>query len=91
VGLASLLHIAQGNQGSPIDGAGYELDAIAAVVVGGTSLSGGAGTVVGSMAGALILSILNNILQLKNYPADVQMIARGVIIVLAVVIQRSRR
>jgi len=91
VGLASLLHIAQGNQGSPIDGDGYELDAIAAVVVGGTSLSGGAGSVLGSMTGALILSILNNILQLKNYPSDVQMIAKGVIIVLAVVLQRSRR
>jgi ribose transport system permease protein len=67
------------------------LDAIAAVVVGGTSLSGGVGSVLGSMTGALILSVVNNILQLKNYPADVQMIAKGVIIVLAVVLQRGRR
>ena len=50
-GLAALLHAALVNQGSHIDGSGYELNAIAAVVIGGTSLSGGTGTVLGSMVG----------------------------------------
>lgn len=89
--LAALLHAALVNQGSHIDGVGYELNAIAAVVIGGTSLAGGTGTVLGSMVGALILSILDNILNLKGYPSEWQMIAKGAIIVLAVVLQRGRR
>lgn len=89
--LAALLHAALVNQGSHIDGSGYELNAIAAVVIGGTSLSGGTGTVAGSMVGALILSILDNILGLRNIPSEYQMILKGVIIVFAVVLQRGRR
>lgn len=89
-GLAALLHAALVDQGSHIDGSGYELNAIAAVVIGGTSLSGGVGTVLGSMIGALILSILDNILGLRNIPSEYQMILKGVIIVLAVVLQRRR-
>ena len=87
----SLLHAALVNQGSHIDGNGYELNAIAAVVIGGTSLAGGVGTVVGSMIGALTLSILDNILGLRNIQSEYQAILKGVIIVLAVVIQRQRR
>ena len=79
------------NQGSHIDGNGYELNAIAAVVIGGTSLAGGVGTVVGSMIGALTLSILDNILGLRNVQSEYQAILKGVIIVLAVVVQRQRR
>lgn len=90
VGLAALLHTALVNQGSQNDGTGYELNAIAAVVIGGTSLNGGTGTVVGSMIGALILSILDKILGLRNIQADYQMILKGVIIVFAVVLQRRR-
>jgi ribose transport system permease protein len=90
-GLAALLHVALVNQGSHIDGSGYELNAIAAVVIGGTSLSGGVGTVIGTMMGALILSILDNILGLRNIPSEYQMILKGVIIVLAVVVQRLRQ
>ena len=90
-GLAALLHAALVNQGSHIDGSGYELNAIAAVVIGGTSLAGGIGTVVGSMIGALTLSILDNILGLRNVQSEYQAILKGVIIVLAVVIQRQRR
>jgi ribose transport system permease protein len=89
-GLAALLHAALVNQGSHIDGQGYELNAIAAVVIGGTSLAGGAGTVLGSMVGALILSILDNILGLRNIPSEYQLILKGVIIVFAVVLQRRR-
>lgn len=87
-GLAALLHAALVNQGSHIDGSGYELNAIAAVVIGGTRLSGGVGAVGGSLIGALILSILDNILGLRNIQSEYQAILKGVIIVLAVVFQR---
>jgi ribose transport system permease protein len=90
-GLAALLHAALVNQGSHIDGSGYELNAIAAVVIGGTSLAGGIGTVAGSMIGALTLSILDNILGLRNVQSEYQAILKGVIIVLAVIVQRQRR
>ena len=60
------------------------------MVIGGTSLAGGRGTVLGSMVGALILSILDNILGLRNIPSEYQMILKGVIIVFAVVLQRKR-
>lgn len=89
-GLAALLHAALVNQGSHIDGQGYELNAIAAVVIGGTSLSGGRGGVGGTMIGALILSILDNILGLRNIQSEYQLILKGAIIVLAVVLQRGR-
>ena len=90
-GLAALLHAALVNQGSHIDGNGYELNAIAAVVIGGTSLNGGVGTVAGSMIGAITLSVLDNILGLRNIQSEYQAILKGVIIVLAVMVQRQRR
>lgn len=90
VGLAALLHAAEVEQGSPIDGLGYELNAIAAVVIGGASLSGGTGTVFGTMIGALILEVLDNILGLRNIQSEYQAILKGVIIVLAVIVQRKR-
>src|SRR4029453_4996367 len=65
-GLAALLHAALVNQGSHIDGNGDEVTALAAGGIGGTSLAGGIGTVAGSMIGALTLSILDNILGLRN-------------------------
>ena len=91
VGLASLLHVSLVSQGSHIDGEGYELNAIAAVVIGGTSLMGGVGTIGGTVIGALILQILDNILGLRNVQSEYQAILKGVIIVLAVVLQRKRR
>jgi len=90
VGLAALLHAASVNEGNRNDGTGYELNAIAAVVIGGTNLSGGIGTVIGTMIGALILQILDNILGLRNMPTDYQAILKGIIIVLAVCLQRKR-
>ena len=90
-GLAGLLHAALVNQGSHIDGGGYELNAIAAVVIGGTLLSGGSGTVVGSIIGAIILGILDNILGLRNISSEWQLILKGIIIILAVVIQRQEK
>ena len=89
--LAALLHAALVNQGSHIDGNGYELNAIAAVVIGGTSLAGGVGTVVGSMVGAVILSVLDNILGLRNIASEYQMILKGMLIVGAVLVQRQKR
>jgi len=91
VGLSALLHTALVNQGSHIDGSGYELNAIAAVVIGGTSLMGGVGTIGGTVIGALILQILDNILGIRNVQSEYQAILKGAIIVLAVILQRRRR
>jgi ribose transport system permease protein len=85
--LAGILHAGQLNFGNPNDGTGYELTAIASVVIGGTSLFGGEGTVIGTLAGALLLGALNNVLQLNNVNANLQLIATGVIIVAAASLQ----
>ncbi|MGH9755701.1 MAG: ABC transporter permease [Blastocatellia bacterium] len=87
--LAGIIHCAQLEQGNPNDGVAYELDAIAAVVIGGTSLSGGTGTVVGTLVGTLIIGVINNILGLNNVDANVQLLLKGVIIVGAVLLQRK--
>ncbi|MBI3981427.1 MAG: ATP-binding cassette domain-containing protein [Gemmatimonadetes bacterium] len=89
-GLAGLVHCAQLEQGNPNDGVAYELDAIAAVVIGGTSLSGGTGTVGGTVVGILIIGIINNIMGLNNVDANLQLILKGVIILVAVWLQRRR-
>lgn len=86
--LSGIVHAGQLNFCSPDDGAGYELTAIAAVVIGGTSLMGGAGTVVGTIAGSLLLGALNNILQLNNVNPDIQLVATGVIVAAAAALQR---
>ncbi len=89
-GLAGLVHCAQLEQGNPNDGVAYELDAIAAVVVGGTNLSGGTGTVGGTLVGVLIIGIINNSMGLNNVDANLQLILKGVIILVAVWLQRRR-
>ena len=71
-------------------GAGDELSAIAAVILGGTSLFGGAGTVVGTMMGALLIGLINNGLILAGLQSSEQQIVRGVIIVLAVALARKK-
>jgi len=86
--LAGIIHCAQLEQGNPNDGVAYELDAIAAVVIGGASLAGGSGTVVGTLAGTLIIGVINNILGLNNIDANLQLILKGIIIVGAVLLQR---
>ncbi|MFD9890132.1 ABC transporter permease [Amycolatopsis sp. NPDC059027] len=88
--LAGIIHAGQLNQGSPNDGSGYELDAIAAVVVGGTALQGGRGSVVGTVAGALLLGVLNNILALNSVDPNVQLLIKGLVIVAAAGLQRLR-
>jgi ABC-type sugar transport system ATPase subunit/ribose/xylose/arabinose/galactoside ABC-type transport system permease subunit len=89
--LAGIVHCAQLEQGNPNDGVGYELDAIAAVVIGGTSLSGGIGTVGGTLVGTLIIGIINNSLGLNNVDANLQLILKGAIILAAVWLQTRRR
>jgi ABC-type sugar transport system ATPase subunit/ribose/xylose/arabinose/galactoside ABC-type transport system permease subunit len=89
-GLAGVVHCAQLEQGNPNDGVAYELDAIAAVVIGGTSLSGGVGTVGGTLVGTLIIGVINNSLGLNNIDANAQLILKGAIILGAVWLQRHR-
>jgi ribose transport system permease protein len=89
--VAGIVHAGQLNQGSPNDGAGYELDAIAAVVIGGTALTGGSGSMAGTLAGALMLGVLNNILALNNIDANVQLLIKGLVIVAAAGLQRLRQ
>jgi len=88
--LAGIVHAAQLEQGNPNDGVAYELDAIAAVVIGGTPLSGGSGTVGGTLVGILIIGFINNAMGLNNVDANLQLILKGVIIVGAVWLQRRR-
>ena len=89
-GLAGILYVAQFRQGKPDAGMGLELDAIAAVVIGGTSLMGGRGTVVGTMVGVLIFGFLGNILQLNNIDGNSQLVLKGVIIIAAVLLQEGQ-
>ncbi|MDI6601502.1 MAG: ribose ABC transporter permease [Thermoanaerobacteraceae bacterium] len=79
------------NSAPPTAGTGAELDAIAAVVLGGTSLSGGQGGVVGTIVGALIIGVLNNGLNLLNVSSYYQQLIKGAVILMAVLIDRRRR
>lgn len=91
-GLAGLVYSSQLSIGTPIAGQGYELDAIAAVVVGGTSLFGGKGSVFGTFVGTLIIGILANILNLNGVDPFVQQLFKGALIIVAVFIMgRSMR
>jgi ribose transport system permease protein len=85
--IAGIVHAGQFSFGSPNDGTGYELNAIAAVVIGGTDLFGGAGSMVGTIAGAVMLGALANILQLNDVSAAMQLLATGAIIVIAAALQ----
>ncbi len=89
-GLAGLLYTSQLSIGTPIAGQGYELDAIAAVVVGGTSLFGGKGSVAGTFLGTLIIGVLANILNLTGVDPFVQQLFKGALIVVAVFIMSRR-
>jgi simple sugar transport system permease protein len=88
--LTGTLWAAQYHQGFPDAGQGAELDAIAAVVIGGTSLMGGRGGVPGTFMGVLMLGVLNNILMLKEYTTNWQRLVTGAIIALAVLLQQER-
>lgn len=91
-GLAGLVYASQLSIGTPIAGQGYELDSIAAVVVGGTSLFGGKGSVAGTFLGTLIIGVLANILNLTGVDPFVQQLFKGALIILAVfIMSRSGR
>ena len=89
--ISGVLLASRMNSGQPNSGLMYELDVIAAVVVGGTSLLGGRGTIVGTLVGALLIGILRNGLNLMNVGSYIQQIMVGVVIVGAVLLDRSQR
>lgn len=86
-GLAGVLYCCETHQGDPKAGMAYELDAIAAAVIGGTSLMGGKGGILGTVVGALALGILSNVLGLNNVDENVQWMLKAVIILVAVWLQ----
>ena len=88
-GVGGLLLAARLNAADPKVGIGYELDSIAAVVIGGTSLSGGRGSILGTVLGCLIIGVLNNGLVLLGVSPDWQLVVKGVVILVAVAIDRA--
>ncbi|HCM25191.1 MAG TPA: ribose ABC transporter permease [Treponema sp.] len=89
-GLGGVMTASRLYSASGLLGNGYELDAIAAVILGGTSVVGGIGSVVGTLFGALIMAVLNNGLTLMNVSFFWQMVIRGIVIILAVTIDKFR-
>lgn len=88
--LAGAILTSRLNSAQPTAGTGYELDAIAAVVLGGTSLSGGKGRIVGTLIGALIIGTLNNGLNILNVSSFYQQVVKGIVILLAVLMDRKK-
>ncbi|TLY31220.1 MAG: ribose ABC transporter permease [Ignavibacteria bacterium] len=89
--LSGILLASRMNSGQPNAGLMYELDVIAAVVVGGTSLFGGRGSIVGTFIGAMLIGVLRNGLNLMNVGSYVQMVVLGVVILLAVLFDQLRK
>jgi ribose transport system permease protein len=85
---AAIIVASRTNLGSPNMGMAWELDAIAAVVIGGASLNGGKGTAINTLMGVLILGLIGNILNLLNVPSYPQQVVKGAIIIFAVLLQR---
>ena len=89
--LSAVILTARLNSAQPTAGMGYELDAIAAVVLGGTTLAGGEGGIAGTLLGAFIIGVLNNGLNLLNVSSFYQQVVKGVVILLAVLLDRRLR
>ena len=89
-GMAGAILTSRLNSAQPTAGTGYELDAIAAVVLGGTSLSGGKGRIFGTIIGALIIGTLNNGLNILNVSSFYQQVVKGIVILLAVLMDRKK-
>jgi len=89
--LGGVVIAARLNSAQPALGQGYELDAIAAVVIGGTSLSGGEGSILGTVIGAFVISVLTNGLRILSVPQEWQMVVTGAIIIVAVFLDMIRR
>ncbi|MGH3502805.1 MAG: ABC transporter permease [Nocardioidaceae bacterium] len=88
VGIAAVMIVAQTNTGASTLGNLYELDAIAAIIIGGTLLSGGRGTIVGTVLGVLVFTVINDLFILNGLDTSIQKVAKFAIIVAAVLIQR---
>ena len=88
-GFAGPIDAAYSASADPLAGQSFELDAIAAAVIGGASLAGGKGTIIGTLVGALILTLLDNVLGLNSVSDNWQLVIKGLIVVVAVVLQRS--
>lgn len=91
VGLAGILSASRLSSAQPTGGLGLELEAIAAVVIGGTSLAGGKGSIVGTVIGALIMAVLTNGLRIISVPQEWQSVAVGIVILVAVYLDMLRR
>jgi ribose/xylose/arabinose/galactoside ABC-type transport system permease subunit len=89
--LAGLILVGRLNSAQPVAGMGFEFDAIAAVVVGGTSFAGGEGSLLGTLLGALIIAVINNGLNLLDIPSFYQSVVKGGVIALALLIHRALR
>ncbi|MGI6148552.1 MAG: ABC transporter permease [Firmicutes bacterium] len=91
VGIASIIQVARiGTMDFANAGSGYEMDAIAAAVVGGTSMRGGRGTIFGTVLGMLIIAVMNNLLNLFGVPPFLREAAKGVIVIASVLLQRKQ-
>ena len=91
VGVAALFMTARFGGGGPKVGVGYELDSITAVVIGGVSLAGGAGSILGTFAGVLIIGVFYNIMNLLSVNAYLQIVLKGVVLIAAVSFYAKRR
>ena len=89
--ISALILTSRLNSAEPVAGTGYELDVIAAVVIGGTSLMGGRGSVWGTLIGALLIGVINNGMNLLGISAYFQLVVKGVIIIGAVLLDRLRQ
>ncbi len=91
VGIAAMFRTARMGGGGPKVGVGYELDSITAVVIGGVSLAGGAGSLIGTFAGVLIIGVFYNLMNLLSVNAYLQIVLKGLVLVLAVSFYAKRR
>jgi ribose/xylose/arabinose/galactoside ABC-type transport system permease subunit len=89
--LAGILVTSRTTTGEPMLGQSYEMDAIAATVIGGTVLTGGIGTIIGTVLGAFIIGVINNILNLTNVSPYFQYVVKGLIIIVAVLIKTDKK
>lgn len=90
-GMSGIVLAARLGSGQPNIGSGYELDAIAATIVGGTSFSGGVGTIPGTLIGCLIIGIINNGMNLLGVSSYLQFIVKGLVILMAVILEKRNR